>query len=178
MTVDDFLAWAVKQPARYELELGTIDAMSPESLGYVRIKTMIQRALAVAIQHANLCCKAVHDGVIVRVDGATAYEPDALVYCGPHQPASTLVVDDAVIVVEVVLPHSEVGSRGGRLIAYLSLPSVHHYLIVNANRRVLVHHARRGEKIATRILHDGPLHLDPPGLDLTIEDLFGESDAP
>ena len=35
-------------------------------------------------------------------------------------------------------------------------------------------HARRGEEIATRILHDGPLRLDPPGLDVGVEDLFGE----
>ena len=60
------------------------------------------------------------------------------------------------------------------IIGYFGVPSVHHYLIVDAERRVLVHHARRGEEIATRILHDGPLRLDPPGLDVGVEDLFGE----
>ena len=45
--------------------------------------------------------------------------------------------------------------------------------IVDAERRFLVHHARRGDEIATRILHGGPLRLDPPGLDLMVEDLLG-----
>jgi hypothetical protein len=40
-----------------------------------------------------------------------------------------------------------------------------------------VFHHQRGEdgRIETRLLESGPLRLDPPGLELTVEDLFGEA---
>ena len=62
-----------------------------------------------------------------------------------------------------------------KLIGYFAVPSIQHYLIVDADRRILIHHARPGDEIATRILHGGALRLDPPGLDLGIADLFGEA---
>ena len=163
----------MEQPGRYELEVGTVIAMSPETPGHVRFKTTIQRALADAIQRAGLDCEAVGDHGTVVVDTTTAYEPDASVCSGAVQPDTAPV--DPVIVVEVVSPDPASGSRGGRLVDYFSLPSVEHYLIVDAERCILIHHARRGDDIATRILHGGTLRLDPPGLGLQIEDLFGES---
>lgn len=175
MTVDEFLVWAVKRPGRHELEFGTVIAMSPESLGHVRAKTRIQRALDAALGRAGLDCEAVGDGVTVRVDATTAYEPDASVYCGPRQPANALVVVDPVIVVEVVSPSSVGRGHNQKLVGYFMVPSLQHYLIVNPERRVLVHHARRSDEIATRILRSGGLTLDPPGFELPVEELFGAS---
>jgi len=36
MTVDEFLAWAVEQPGRYELFRGEVYAMSPENAGHAK----------------------------------------------------------------------------------------------------------------------------------------------
>jgi Uma2 family endonuclease len=46
----------------------------------------------------------VPDGATLRVSKWTAYEPDALVYCGPQKPGSAIEVPDPVIVVEVLSP--------------------------------------------------------------------------
>ncbi len=47
--------------------------------------------------------------------------------------------------------------------------------MMHPDDRVLVHHKRAGGGlIETRIHSEGALRLDPPGLDLTIADLFGE----
>jgi Uma2 family endonuclease len=35
-------------------------------------------------------------------------------------------------------------------------------------------HRRAGDIIQTRIASEGPLHLDPPGLELSVDDLFAE----
>ena len=59
-------------------------------------------------------------------------------------------------------------STYAKLVDYFRLPSVLHYLIVRAEERVIVHHARaEGGTILTRILRDGPILLDPPGIVLT-----------
>ena len=175
MTVDEFLVWAMERPGRFELELGTVVAMSPENLGHLRAKDGACNALAAAIRTAGLACEALPDGATVRVDARTAYEPDALVYCGPRLAARSIEVPNPVVVVEVASPSSGNRDHNHKLIGYFMVPSVQHYLVVHPERRVLVHHARRGEEIATRILSDGALRLDPPGLDLRIEDLFGQS---
>ena len=79
-----------------------------------------------------------------------------------------------MIVVEVVSPGSGHREHHEKLIGYFAVLSIHHYLIIDAERRVLVHHARRDDEIATRILQGGVLSLDPPGLALQVEALLGE----
>ena len=86
---------------------------------------------------------------------------------------SALEVSDPVIVVEVVSPSSRGIDTGAKLAAYFSLPSVRHYLILDTDKRVVIHHHRDGKgEIGVRILADGQLSLDPPGLTIDVRDLF------
>ncbi|WP_237479110.1 Uma2 family endonuclease [Lichenibacterium dinghuense] len=172
-TVDAFLAWAADQPGRYELEDGRAVAVAPERLGHVLAKTGSFDALAAAVAAAGLPCRALPDGAAVRIDARTLYEPDALVFCGDSPARDARAIVAPVIVVEVVSPGTGRRDHHEKLIGYSSVPGIEHYLIVYAETRVLVHHARRGGEIATHILHGGLLRLDPPGLDLAVEDLFG-----
>lgn len=172
MTVDEFLVWAEGRPGRYELDGGTVIAMSPESVGHLEAKASAYDTLRAAIADAGVPCHALPDGATVRVDAGTAYEPDAMVYCGPRLPRRAIEIPNPVIVVEILSPSTGRHDRSGKLVGYFAVPSLHHYLIVDADRRAVIHHARRGDEIATRILRGGSLRLDPPGLDLTIEDLF------
>ena len=173
MTVDAFLAWAEDQPGRYELDNGQAVAMAPERMGHVSAKTAAFNALGAAVAAARLPCQALPDGAGVRIDAATLYEPDALVFCGAAPPRDAFAIVAPVIVVEVLSPSTGRRDHHEKLVGYFRVPSIQHYLIVDADRRILIHHARRGDEIATRILHDGALRLAPPGLDLLIEDLFG-----
>jgi hypothetical protein len=65
--------------------------------------------------------------------------------------------------------------HGVKLEGYFSLTSLVHYLILDPDRRVLIHH-RRGEAgaIETRIVRDGALRLEPPGLETSVGELFGD----
>ena len=80
---------------------------------------------------------------------------------------------NAIVVVEVSSPSTGRRDEHEKLIGYVAVPSIQHYLIVYAERRIVVHHARAGDAITTRILGSGSIRLDPPGLDLAVEDLFG-----
>jgi Uma2 family endonuclease len=52
------------------------------------------------------------------------------------------VQDAPLVVVEVTSPSSERGDPGEKLVEYFSVPSIHHYLIVNPVKKVVIHHAR------------------------------------
>ena len=82
MTVDQFLDWAVGRPGRYELLRGEVIALSPETADHADMKGVIYRVLWYAIRQKGLDCHVFTDGMTVRIDGETAYEPDAVVYGG------------------------------------------------------------------------------------------------
>jgi len=173
MTVDEFLAWAEDNPGRYELANGEVYAMAPERLEHADTKYAVQTALRAGIKSAGLPCHMVPDGATVRIGHETAYEPDALVYCGPKKSGKSIEVSDPVIVVEVLSPGARHIDNAAKLEGYFALPSVFHYLIVDFEKRVIIHHARdEGDLLRTKIVRSGTLELDPPGLTMEFEACF------
>jgi Uma2 family endonuclease len=80
-----------------------------------------------------------------------------------------------MIVVEVLSRSSARTDVGAKLADYFAVPTICHYIILEPARRVAIHHRRDSEAgdIHTRILHDGLLTLDPPGLAIEVDALFG-----
>jgi Uma2 family endonuclease len=173
MTSDEFIAWAMEQPegCRYELVAGEVVGMAPERSAHALTKFRVARRLAEAVEAGGLRCDVYPDGMAVEIDATTTYEPDALVRCGPPLPGNAVKLNDPMIVVEVRSPSTGARDAGVKLIDYFRLPSVQHYLIVRTDNRGIIHHARNGDgTILTRIIREGALRLDPPGL--TVTDLF------
>lgn len=176
MTVDEFLAWAEGHPGRYELHNGIVYAMTPERVRHAEVKFAIQKALDAAIRRTDRACHLLPDGMAVRIDERTAHEPDALVYCGERLAPSAIEVRNPVIVVEVLSPSTRHIDASAKLAGYFRLSSVMHYVIVDPDGPPVIHHARsEGETILTRIVHDGTLALDPPGIELAIGDFFSDA---
>jgi Uma2 family endonuclease len=174
MTVDEYLAWAEDHPGRYELFRGEVFPMSPEVLGHTEVKGALYSALLADIRLRKLSCHVLTDGPTVRVDSLTAYEPDALVYCGEKHPPTAVEVPNPVILVEVLSPSSRRIDVSLKLAGYFRLPSVAHYLIVDPTQQSIIHHARAaGDDILTRVITAGSIALDPPGLELTLADIYG-----
>ena len=108
MTVDEFLPWAEGQErGRYELHDGEVIAMAPQRAAHWEVKLNAAVALRGAISAAALNCHAVPDGATVRISARTAFEPDALVYCGDKVAGDSLEVPNPVIVVEVLSPGTQ-----------------------------------------------------------------------
>jgi Uma2 family endonuclease len=62
---------------------------------------------------------------------------------------------------------------GAKLQGYFALPSVHHYLIIDPDRPLVIHHKRgTGDAIETRIATGSSLRLDPPGLELDLAEVL------
>jgi Uma2 family endonuclease len=112
------------------------------------------------------------DGMTVRITPRNGYEPDALVVCPPPS-LDTLEIPNPIIVVEVLSPSTAADDHGVKLDGYFSLRSVEHYLILDPDRRVMIHHKRgQAGAIETRILRDGLIRFDPPGFEAEVAAFF------
>jgi Uma2 family endonuclease len=170
MTADEFIAWALtrQEGERYELANGEAVVMARERSAHGLAKMQIAYQLRRALDVAGVPCDVYSDGMCVRIDHATIYEPGVLVRCGNRLDPDALEVTDPVIVVEVRSPSTRGSDAGAKLEDYFRLPSVAHYLIVKPENRTIIHHRRETEgTISTRIVRDGPVHLDPPGIELS-----------
>ena len=157
MTVDEYLSWAEEQPGRYELLDGAVFAMSPEGAGHAERKAAVHAALLAGIRARGLAGYALPDGMTVRINEVTAYEPDALVYCGVKLASTAIEVPNPVIVVEVLSPSTRHIDLAAKLADYFRLPSVER---------------AADETILTRIVSEGRIKLAPPGLEIAMADVY------
>ena len=178
MTVNEFLPWAKQQPERWELFDGVPMAMSPERVIHGDTKYRAARAFDDAIATARVPCRFVLDSAVVRIDSRNSYQPEVLVYCGEPLSGDTLEVPEPVIVVEVLSPGNAITDLRDKLQGYFRVASIQHYLVVDPDKRLVIHHTRGdGDVVGTRIVTTGRIALDPPGLTLNVSDLFGPAPA-
>ena len=112
------------------------------------------------------------DGMTVRIDQTTAFVPDAVVYSG-EIPQTAIEVPNPLIVVEVLSPSTRQFDASIKLTGYFKLLSVAHYLIVEPTEPTIVYHSRASDgDILTRVIADGIIVLDPPGLELAVADIY------
>lgn len=85
-----------------------------------------------------------------------------------------MLVPAPVIVVEVLSPSTATRDTGAKLADYFRVASLRHYLIVRTDRPTVIHHRRGdGDLIETRIVTAGSLDLDPPGIALDLDRIYG-----
>jgi len=174
-TVNEYLDWADTQSERRRTELinGQIVPMSPEQADHNRVKGAVFLALRQAVKSAGLPCEVFTDGMTVPIDRHTAYEPDALVHCGPRIPPKQLTVPAPTAVVEVLSPTSAHSDTSAKLIGYFKITSIRHYLVVDPDDRSIVHHMRLDDgTVSASTLRSGNLRLDPPGIEVKLADIF------
>lgn len=164
MTRDAYLEWADGRPGRYERVDGRVVAMAPEQVRHSRIKGEVFVALREAVAAAGLPCEVLMEGPTIAI-GDSDYEPDAIVRRGTEElPETGLSVPDPIILVEVLSPNTRRTDLSQKLADYFLVSSVQHYLILFADRVRAIHHRRSGDRIETRVLADGAITFDPPGL--------------
>lgn len=173
LMAEAFIQWTMDQPrGRYEMRAGEIVEMSAERNRHNLCKQEAWLALRTAVLAGKLPFTVLGDGATVIVDDHTVYEPDVTVQCGAEIDLDAVTADRPVIVVEVVSPSSRNIDVGAKLSDYFEIESIQHYLILDPEKRRAIHHARDGARIASTVLRDGTLTLDPPGITVEVADLF------
>jgi len=175
LTVDEFLAWAVRQKeGKYEPIDGMVVMQQAQKWSHSKVKLEVAVVLREAIRKAEVPCYVASDGPTVRISKHKAFVPDALVAPLPEPDSDSLEIADPVVVVEVLSPSTVRMDETTKLDGYFKVPSVRHYLIVDPEGRTIKHHKRgRGVGVKTRIVRKGVLALNPPGIKLPLVDVFG-----
>jgi Uma2 family endonuclease len=169
---EEYRQWCDNQPrGRFERVDGMIVAMAAEPGAPIRIKSAAWLALRRALREAGVACQALPDGASVEI-GDSDYAPDALASRGTPMADDAVAAPNPVIIVEVLSPGIASVDTGGKLIDYFRVPSVAHYLVVHPTKRVVTHHRRTADGIDTRIVFTGSIAMDPPGITITVEEIY------
>jgi Uma2 family endonuclease len=177
MTIAEFLRWHADrgETEHYELEDGAPVLMAPERLEHAEAKARAWVALRDSAAAAGLTCRAYVDGPMIPISDHRAYQPDAVLRCGPPLPPDSMLIPDPLVLVEVVSPNTGRQDRVLKLEGYFVVSSVRHYLVVLLERRRVIHHRRAtaDSVIETRILgEEDRIALEPPGLVLPVPALL------
>jgi Uma2 family endonuclease len=174
MTIPEFLAWSERhEERRYELVDGEIVAMPRERPEQVTAKGRIWRAIAEALARAGAPCEAYVGGLGVAVDAHNVYEPDILVNCGDPIATEEMLAPAPIIIVELRWPTSDPIETEAKRAGYFHVASLAHYLVVDLAHRAVARYSRDGETaFRQETVTEGSIRLDPPGLDLALEDIF------
>jgi Uma2 family endonuclease len=175
MSRNAYRRWAEAQPrGRFERIDGQVVAVAPERASHADRKALAWLALRRAVAEANLPCHVYPDGMTIEAGEDGDYEPDAVVHCGGKLPGDAVVVPAPLIVVEVLSPSTRANDLTRKLVGYFQVPSIRHYLIFDADRPRVIHYRRRNgsQEFDTRILTAGEIRFDPPGMVITVEDVY------
>ena len=177
LSAEAFMAWVDMQPEerRYELLDGSVFEMQSERAIHGRAKGRIFIAFGRQIAERGLPCETFTDGMAVRVDDETIFQPDALLRCGQPVQDDTILVTDPMIVVEVTSPSTQRIDALQKFTRYFRNPAIIHYLMVIPAKKTAFHHQRMASgQIVTRSYERGVIRFDPPGVDLDLAEVWGE----
>jgi len=175
MNVDEVLAGSERQADdRYELVDGEIVAMTRGTVGHNSAKFAACLALYNAVRAAKLPCQVLIDGVGVKISEKTVRIPDVVVHGGTELDRNAMIVESPVIAVEVASRSSERDEVDTTFMDDFTLASIHHYLVRFPEKHASVHRERNAAgKIESRIVKDGDIARDPPGLCVSMNALLG-----
>ena len=175
MTAEEYAQWAQRQETgRFELIDGMVVQMNAERLTHTRVKVRVAKALEKSLTTSGLQGEVLWDGAAVRIDRKTVHEPDVMLRMGDLLPGETIYVPDPIVVVEVLSPSTGPVDTGIKLVNYFTLASVRHYLVINTDKRLVLHYTRSagGDPLMRSPVSEGEITLDPPGITISIEEIF------
>lgn len=175
MTADEYALWAERQETgRFELIDGMVVQMNAETAAHAKVKLNIAVALKLRLKASTLEGTVFGDGMAVRIADAVVHEPDVMLRLGPKVPGHTVLITDPVIVVEVLSPSTGPIDTTVKLTNYFLVETVQHYLVVDTTKQLVLHYIRGdgGQPVMRPPISDGTITLDPPGLSITISEIF------
>ncbi len=165
LDVDEYLCGEQDSPIRHEYVAGQVYAMAGADEAHNRISLNM----------------AFHLRARMRVTACEAfYYPDVMLSCEPGD-LKALYKTAPCLIAEVLSPSTEAIDRREKLIAYRTLPSLRHYLLVAQDRRWVEVYTREADGGWLHTVHtvhtvhtDGALTFDCGGLTLglTLADLY------
>ena len=175
----EYLALEARSPVRHEYVAGEIFAMTGASIRHNIIAGNLYTALRTHLRGTP--CRALMEGVKLRLKKERSYfYPDVMVTCEARLlelDASTQIVEDPVLLIEVLSPTTEGIDRREKLRAYRTLPGLKEYALVSQDECRVELYRRRGD-IGWDIITFEPgdqVELASVELSLPIADIYFEA---
>ncbi len=143
ISVEDYLAGELVSPVKHEYLAGVVHAMAGGSNVHNLIASNCLGALVARLRGKR--CKAYNSDTKIRVRHPTHvrfYYPDASVVCQANPPADTFQ-DMPVVIVEVLSRSTRRIDTGEKQEAYLTIPTLSSYLLIEQDMASVVVQRRR-----------------------------------
>jgi hypothetical protein len=167
---DSFAQGLVTGLERSELVKGRIIDRSEDVLGDNMARGDLFFAFKNAVKKAKANLNVYTYAALVRINEDTVRMPDSIVqsFGGSRR----RVVAEPLIVSDIRLAHLSKGEMQQRLEDYFSVASIKHYLVVDRERGLILHHERRADSIVTHIVRQGVMVFD--GFEVQVAMLLGQ----
>jgi Uma2 family endonuclease len=176
ISIDDYLAGELTSDVRHEYLGGRVYAMAGGRTVHNRVATNFLVAIGRRLEGKP--CEPFNSDMKVRVRFPTHtrfYYPDAMVVCEPNPPDATFQ-DKPVIIAEVVSKATRRVDEEEKREAYLTIPTVMAYLLIETGEpRVVVHRRTETEGGFVAEAYDGlgsVIPLDAVSAELRLADLY------
>lgn len=184
-TFEEYFEWEDQQPEKYELIDGRVVRRNREPLAMVGVTirhgqtvTNIQAALKTKLRGSG--CRAYGPEVRLHLSATDdIFYPDVFVACDRSAEAEREVVDAAVVVIEVISPSTGAYDYGEKLHAYIALPSLRAYVLIDPDSHRIDMVVRDGDRwILPNRMREDAVELAAIGVTLTPAEIFDEVGPP
>ena len=154
VSVEDFLAGELKSRVKHEYVGGRIYAMAGGRNVHHALSTAFVGLLYNRLR-GRPCQPFGSDAMVrLKVNGQTRfYYPDGMVVCEPNSPNDQFH-DKPVVIAEVLSKSTRRIDEGEKLAAYLTIPTLATYLLIESDRRRVVAYERAGDDFV-RTVYEG-----------------------
>lgn len=174
ITVEEYLRDEAARETRHEYLVGTVHAMAGASRQHNRIVRRIESHLNE--QFGKGPCEAWNSDVKLHIKTSLAeyfYYPDVMVGCDladDHE----YYLENPSILFEVLSPSTESIDRREKLLAYQTIPSLEHYVIVAQEERRVEWLQREGNSWKVAVLTQPEDRIEFPGqkASLTLAEIY------
>lgn len=166
LSPQDFLAWEVTQPDRYEYIDGHAYAMAGGTLPH----NIITGNLFVALRRflRGTSCRVFMADVRVYVaEQGPYFYPDLVVSCDPRDLNATQALRHPCLIIEVLSPGTQSFDKNEKFRHYRRLASLKEYVLIHSDRPALDHYYRRQRNLWEFTSHS-PEESDLDGSDLAM----------
>ena len=154
VSVEDYLADELRSSVKHEYLGGVVYAMAGAKNSHNRLATTITGMLYSRLRRKT--CQPFNSDTKIRIKLPTHtrfYYPDASVVCHPNPPDDSFQ-DEPVIIFEVLSESTRRADEGEKKDAYLKLPSLMLYALVEQETALIIVH-RRTEQGFSREVYQG-----------------------
>ena len=170
---DAYLEWENQQQEKHEYLRGEVYAMTGASQAHVVINGNLFMALSQHLRGTR--CRAYLPDMKLRIAAVDAFfYPDLKVSCDEGDLRAEYAIEHPVLIAEILSPSTADYDRGTKLTAYLKLPSLKEYVLIDPDARGAELYRRNPD--GTWLLMDctmhGELRLESVDLSVPVAMLF------